>query len=180
MRLIDSRTLRAFALFQLFDQLRDDFEQVADDAEVGVLEDRRIGVFVDGDDVLGGLHAREMLHRAGDADGEINIRLDGLAGLADLHGVGHPAGVDCGAAGADGAAEDIGEILEQVELLFALEAAAAGDDDLGAFQLRAFTFDHDPLFHVDFAQAIIRRRRHFFNSQRLRIFFRFEGLRPHD
>lgn len=31
--------LRAFALLQLFDQLRDDFEEVADDAEVGVNAD---------------------------------------------------------------------------------------------------------------------------------------------
>src|SRR6185369_15498764 len=112
--------LRALALFQLFDQLRHDFEKIADDAEVGVLKDRRFGIFVDGDDVFGSLHAGEMLHGAGDTDGEVDVGLDGFAGLADLHGVGNPAGVDRGTARPDGAAEDIGEIFENGELLFAL------------------------------------------------------------
>jgi hypothetical protein len=36
--------LRAFALLQLFDQLRDDFEEVADHAEVRVLKGPRVGI----------------------------------------------------------------------------------------------------------------------------------------
>jgi hypothetical protein len=35
--------------------------QVADEAEVGHVEDRRVGIFVDGDDQVGTLHAGQML-----------------------------------------------------------------------------------------------------------------------
>src|SRR6185503_5289627 len=118
------------ALLQFFDQLRHDFEEIADDAKIGVLKDRSFGVFVDGNDVLGGLHSREVLHRARDADGEVYVGLDRLAGLADLHGVRHPAGVHRGAARADGTAEHVGELFKNSKLLFALEPASAGDNDL--------------------------------------------------
>ena len=49
--------LSAFALFDLFDELGNDFEDIADDAEVGVLKDRRFGILIDRDDELGGLHS---------------------------------------------------------------------------------------------------------------------------
>ena len=55
--LLRPRLLGAFALFDLFDELGNDFENVADDTEVGVLKDRRLGVFIDGNDKLGGLHS---------------------------------------------------------------------------------------------------------------------------
>ena len=45
-----------------------DLVHVADDAEVGDPEDRGLGVLVDGDDVLGALHADHVLGGAGDAD----------------------------------------------------------------------------------------------------------------
>jgi hypothetical protein len=47
----------AFALLDLFDELRNNFEDVADDAEVGVLKDRRFGILIDRDDELGGFHS---------------------------------------------------------------------------------------------------------------------------
>jgi hypothetical protein len=49
-----------------------------------------------------------MLDGPGDADGDVEFRLDGFAGLADLFGVGPPTGVDDGASGAYGCAELIG------------------------------------------------------------------------
>src|SRR5204862_5037553 len=49
-------------------QLRHDLVQVADDAEVRELEDRRVLVLVDRDDVLRGLHAHLVLDRARDAE----------------------------------------------------------------------------------------------------------------
>ncbi len=77
-----------------------------------------------------------MLDRAGNADRDIDLRGDDLAGLADLVVVGRIAGIDRGAAGADGGAELVGERVEQrVELLRRAERAAARDDDLGAGQL---------------------------------------------
>ena len=105
---------------------------VADDAVVGDLEDGGFGVAVDGDDGFALVHAGEMLDGAGDADGDVELGLDGLAGLADLFGVGAPAGVDDGAGGADGGAELVGEGFDVLgEAFGAADAAAAGDDDLG-------------------------------------------------
>src|SRR5262249_48288428 len=66
--------------------------EVADDAEVDELEDRGLLVLVDRDDRLGGLHAGAVLDRTGDAGGDVELRGDGLAGLADLEAVRDPAG----------------------------------------------------------------------------------------
>jgi hypothetical protein len=58
--LLRARSL-ACPLRDLSHQLGDDFEQVAHDAVVGNLEDRRLRVFADRDDRLGGPHARPVL-----------------------------------------------------------------------------------------------------------------------
>ena len=131
-------------------------EQVADDAEVGELEDRRLGVLVDRDDRLGRLHAGAVLDGAGDADRDVELRRHGHAGLADLHGVRHPAGVDDGARGADGRAERVGQLLDDREVVGLADAATAGDDDRGVGQLRAraLRLDH----RVDDLGAPWRRR----------------------
>src|SRR4051794_30043144 len=112
-------------------ELRQDLVEVADDAEVGELEDRRVGVLVDGHDVLRGLHADLVLDRPGDARREVQLRRDGLARLADLRRVGVPAGVDHGARGGDGgvAAERRGQVLGELEALRLAQAATAGDED---------------------------------------------------
>src|SRR4051795_3036362 len=111
-------------------QLRQDLVEVADDAQVGELEDGRVGVLVDGHDVLRGLHADLVLDRARDARGEVELRRHRLAGLADLGGVRPPAGVDHRAGGGDGAAERAREVLERLEALGLAQAAAAGHEDL--------------------------------------------------
>ena len=117
-------------------ELRQDLVEVADDAEVGELEDRGVRVLVDRHDVLRGLHADLVLDRAGDARREVQLRRDGLARLADLRRVGVPAGVDHGARGGDGAAERAGELLAELEALGLAEAAAAGDEDVGVLDVR--------------------------------------------
>src|ERR1041385_306514 len=61
---------RSWLRFQRLDHGGNDFEQVADDAVLGDLEDRRVGVLVDGDDGLTALHADQMLDGAGDAECE--------------------------------------------------------------------------------------------------------------
>src|SRR5947209_767563 len=66
------------------DQLGDDLVQVAHDPQVGELEDRRVGVLVDRDDVLRGLHPDLVLDRAGDPGREVQLGRDRLAGLPDL------------------------------------------------------------------------------------------------
>src|SRR5215210_2333560 len=116
-------------------QLGHDLVEVADDPEVGELEDRGVRVLVDRDDVLRGLHADLVLDRARDARGEIQLRRDGLARLADLGGVGVPARVDHRARGRDRAAERARELLERLEALGLAEAAPARDEHVGVLDV---------------------------------------------
>ncbi len=118
-------------------ELRDDLVHVADDAEVAELEDRRVRVLVDRDDHVRALHADLVLDRAGDAERDVELRRDDLAGLADLRRVRVPAGVDDGARRADRAAERARELLGEREVLGRAEAAAAGDDHVGVLDRRA-------------------------------------------
>src|SRR4051794_24068489 len=103
----DGRRRSALALGDLFGHRGEDGVQVADDAEVDELEDRRLLVLVDRHDGLRGLHPGPVLDRAGDAGGEVELRGDGLARLADLVAVRLPPGVDGGTRGADGGTEGV-------------------------------------------------------------------------
>ena len=80
--------------------LRNDLEQVADQADIGDLEDRRLAVLVDRDDGARVLDAGEMLDRARDADRHVQLRRDDLAGLADLQLIRRVAGIHRRARGA--------------------------------------------------------------------------------
>src|SRR5581483_8515283 len=117
-------------------QLGNDLEQIAHDAVIGHLEDRRFLVLVDRNDGLAVLHPGEMLDRARDADGNVEIRRHDLAGLADLVVVGHVARVDRGAAGAEPGAQLVGQRLQDLEVVARAHAAAARDHDLGRGELR--------------------------------------------
>ncbi len=136
-----------------------DLEQVADDEEVGEFGDRGVGVAVDGDDRLGRLHPDLVLDRAADPEREVQLRLDDLAGLADLLGVRDPAGVDGRARRPDGAAERLRELLDEAEALRAADAATAGDDDPGLLDRRGGTGLGDAIDDRDRRAAPGRRRR---------------------
>ena len=110
-------------------QGRDDLEQVADHEQVGEFADRGIRIAVDGDDVLGRLHADTMLDRPADAGTDVERRLDDLAGLADLELVRDPARVGGRSRGAHRAAERRGQLAQRAEALLASDPASAGDDD---------------------------------------------------
>src|SRR3954447_7316792 len=116
-------------------ELGHDLVEVADDPEVGELEDRGVGVLVDRHDVLRGLHPHLVLDRARDPRGQVQLRRDGLARLADLGRVGVPAGVDHGARGGDRAAHRTRELLERLEALGLAEAATARDEDVGVLDV---------------------------------------------
>src|SRR4051812_42139145 len=60
-------------------ELGEDLVEVAHDAQVGELEDRGVGVLVDRDDVLRGLHADLVLDRAGDPRRQVELRRHRLA-----------------------------------------------------------------------------------------------------
>ena len=75
-------------LLHCFRQRGDDLEQVTDHAVAGLLEDRRIGILVDGDDQFGIAHSHQVLDGAGDAGRDVQVRRNNFAGLPDLVGVG--------------------------------------------------------------------------------------------
>ena len=113
-----------------------DGDEVTDHEHVGEVGDGRVRVAVDGDDRRGGLHADLVLDRAADAHREVELRLDDLAGLADLLAVRDPARVDRGSRRAHGAAQGRGELLDEPEPVGAADAAATGHDDPGVIDRR--------------------------------------------
>src|SRR5215218_4103635 len=100
-----------------FRQLGHYLMHVSDDAEIGVLEDRGIRILVDGDDRARALHADLVLDRPGDPAGDVELRRDGLACLADLARVRVPAGIHDRPGGGYRAAESLGQTLYQREVL---------------------------------------------------------------
>ena len=79
-----------------------------------------------------------MLDRAGNADRDVKLGRDHLAGLPDLPIVGRIARVDRGARGAHRRAELVGHRLdERLEVLRLLHRAAAGDDNSGRREFRS-------------------------------------------
>src|SRR4051794_26667915 len=104
--------------------------EVSDQPVSGHLEDRRIGVFVDRDDHARILDAGKVLNRAGNPERDVELGRDYLAGLADLVVVRREAGIDCGASGADGSAERVGQAADEtIETFLVLKRPTAADDD---------------------------------------------------
>src|SRR3954451_23586624 len=101
----------AFSLLDLGSGLREDVEDVPDDAEIRDLKDRRLGILVHGNDDLGCLHAGLLLDGAGDARGDVQLRGDGLAGLPRLGVVADPAGIRGRPGGTHGSAERICQLF---------------------------------------------------------------------
>ena len=96
---------------------------------MGHAEDRRVAIGVDGDDLGRFLHAGAMLDRAADAHGDVQRGPHRGAGLAHLVLLADVAAIDGRAAGAHGAADGPGQIVDQLEVVFAADSAAAGHDD---------------------------------------------------
>src|SRR5207245_9652652 len=137
----------ALARTDFLDELRHDFVYIPYDPEVGQFEDRRLRILVDGDDGPGALHADGVLHRARDAERNINRRLDGLPRLADLERVRLPTGVDDRAAGPNRGAQLGGERIEHLEILRRTQPTPTADADrgildLGPARLFGFTPQH--------------------------------------
>src|ERR1051325_2739775 len=97
---------------------------VADDAEVGGLEDRGIRVLVDRDNGAGPLQPNCVIELAGDGDGEIETRSDGAAREPNLKGTGKDAFPNAGQSGAQGPAKGLRQVLHHPHVLFIAEACA--------------------------------------------------------
>jgi hypothetical protein len=95
-------------LFQFFGKSGDYLEEVGDDAQVSYLKNIRFRIGIDSYNAFSGGHSGTVLNRTGDAAGNIKVRGDGLTGLANLMGLGNPAGVNCGAGSAHSGAESFG------------------------------------------------------------------------
>ena len=120
-----------------FFQLGYDLEQVADQTDVGNLEDRRLRILVDGDDGAGILDARQVLDRARDSDGDVELGGDDLAGLAYLQLVGGVARIHGGPRGAHCRVQLVGESVQRLlEGLGAAQSASARDHSRGGLQVR--------------------------------------------
>ena len=76
-----------------------------------------------------------MLDLTRDAAGDVELGAHRDAGLADLAGMLGEACVDGGAAGADLAAQDVGQLVYELEVLLRTPAVAAGDDDAGTLDV---------------------------------------------
>ena len=80
-----------------------------------------------------------MLNRARDANRDVKLWRDDLAGLANLVIIRDKSGVDRCTTGAKGGTKLVGERLEQfMVVLAAAHAAATGNDNLGGAQFRTF------------------------------------------
>src|SRR3989304_4781137 len=88
-------------------------------------------------DGAGILDTGQVLDGATDADGHVKFRGDDLAGLADLQVAGHVAGINRSARGTDGGTELVGQLEDDLEVLFRTDTTATGDHALGALQVRA-------------------------------------------
>ena len=72
-----------------FCQRRHDLEQIANYSITRLFKDRSIRVLVDRHDQFCVPHPNQMLDRAGDAAGDVQIRRDDLTGLPNLVGIGN-------------------------------------------------------------------------------------------
>ena len=108
--------------------------QIADHGVVGAREDRSLAVGVDRQQPLGALASGHVLGGAADPAGDVDLRRDLRPRLADLVGVGAPAGARHRARAADRAAEQRRELLDHREALGRADPATAGDDDVGVGQ----------------------------------------------
>ena len=129
------------ALAERIHQLRHDFKQIPDQPVIRHLEDRCIGILVDRDNDLGFLHPGQMLDGAGDADREVKLRRDDLAGLADLVVIRDKTGVDRSSGCTERRTKLVGKRLEQgVVVLATAQTTTTGDDDLGGTEFWPFGF----------------------------------------
>ena len=122
--------LLTFQLFNLFSQYRQSFKQVANNSVVSDIKDGSLRVFVDGDDCVRILHAYQVLNRAGNPEGDIQLWRDCLSRLSDLTIDREPFGVADGTRCRQIATQNFGELLGQSDIVFTLDAAADSNDDI--------------------------------------------------
>lgn len=119
-------------IFELLCHQRDDLEKIGNDAVGCNSEDRRVFVRVDSNDDLGSSHASHMLDGTGDAAGNIEIGVHGLAGLPNLHIMARVSRVHGGTRSANGGADDVRTLMEYFEIIGIRHGSSAGNNE-GSF-----------------------------------------------
>ena len=122
-------------MLDLVSQLWHYFKKIIHNSIVGNLENWCVWVLVNGNNHLGVLHARQVLDGSADAHSNIEVRCHDLASLTDLHVVRHETSINSCSRGAYCTVlvtKSCGEVVEHLEVLSVLEAAASADDELGA------------------------------------------------
>ncbi len=123
--LLPCSSLGGFEFLDLFGKSGYDGEKVADNAVIGKLEDRSLDVFVDGDNVFGRGHSRQMLDGTADAACHVEGRRNSLACLANLVLVVDPAGIDSGAGCTQGSPERVRQRLNNGEVFRPFQAPSS-------------------------------------------------------
>src|SRR5260370_9438349 len=140
-----------FRLFERLDEFRHNLEQVADNPIVSNFEYRSIRVFIDGYYGARPLHSHQVLDRPGDAYGHVHLRTNGLSRAAHLAFHGKPARIADGPRCGQFRADDIGQFLDQRDILRFLDAATDLDDQLAGPEIHGAP---------RFPEPLLRRRAH--------------------
>ena len=144
-------------LFVILDQFRNDFLHRSDDHIIRNPVDRGVGIAVDADDDAALLHTGDVLDLTADSAGDIDLRMDGHTGLADLAVMVAESRIHGGAGGADLGMEHPGEIEKHVEAFPASHSVPAGNDDRCPFEvmLRGFDVVVENLDDIGFRRDIL-------------------------
>src|SRR3989442_8517532 len=133
-RIVGTRSLASGAWLARLDSVdfgvdrREHFLDVADHGVIRLGHDRRVGIRVDGKDVLGRSATDHVLNRAADAAGDIEVGRDPCPGLADLVAVRPPAETRYSPRAADRAAEQRRQLLQRPDSLGTAHPAATPPD----------------------------------------------------
>ena len=111
---------------QLLNEFGHDSVNVAHEAIIGDVKNRRVGIAVDGHDGARVLHASQVLNRARNTQRDVQLRGDDFTGLADLEFVRCDAGIDQGTRASNRAAQDIRQSADkQLKVLAAFNGSAS-------------------------------------------------------
>merc|ERR1712071_30312 len=91
----------------LLGQLGNGSEQISDKSVIRDLEDRSVGILIDGNDHLGLLHSCQMLNSTGNTYRHVQFWGDNLSSLTDLKRVVSVPSIDCCSRSSDGSSKRI-------------------------------------------------------------------------
>src|SRR5690606_4388496 len=128
------------------------------------LEDWSFFVFVDSNNDFRVLHTSQMLDRAGNTNGDVQIWSNDLTGLTNLHVVRYETSVNRCTGCTNSSTDFVGHFVQHLEVVAVLHATATRYNDLGTGQLRTVRLSQ--LFTNKSRQACIFNSSNSFNRRR--------------